>query len=61
MNSSLAGLSVRFFNVTIPTGPDRKCKFTGRALSPSRFPLSRSAERDRTARKRPVARRAVIN
>jgi len=61
MNKSAAGLSIRFFKVTIPTGPDLIGKSTGKAFRPKRLPLNRSVEPERIAKKRPVTTKALNN
>jgi tripartite-type tricarboxylate transporter receptor subunit TctC len=53
MNSSAAGLSVRFFKVTIPIGQGVNGKSTGKILSPNRFALKCSMTAGRVPRKRP--------
>jgi hypothetical protein len=60
MKSSATGLSVRFFNVTIPTGQGLNGKSTGKLLSPRRFALKCSMTAGRIARKRPVASSAFV-
>jgi hypothetical protein len=59
MKSWPAGLIVRFFNVTIPTCTGRIGKSTGNAFIEKRLPLKRREDAERTAKNRPVARRAV--
>jgi hypothetical protein len=59
MKSCPAGLIVRFFNVTIPTCTGRIGKSTGNAFIEKRLPLKRREDAERTAKNRPVARRAV--
>jgi hypothetical protein len=55
MKSCAAGLSVRFFKVTIPIGQGLNGKSTGKILSPNRFALKCSMTAGRIPRKRPVA------
>ena len=54
MKRCATGLMVRFFNVTIPTGPGCIANFIGKGLNPKRLPLSCTVEVGATARKRPV-------
>jgi hypothetical protein len=56
MKSCAAGLSVRSFNITIPTGQGSNGKSTGQRP----FALKYSMTAGRIARKRPVAKVVVL-
>src|ERR1700704_2839197 len=59
MKSCAAGLSVRFFKVTIPIGLEVVGRSTGNRLSDGLLEGNASAKLGTIVRKRPVARRAL--
>jgi hypothetical protein len=61
MKSLATGDGVRFFSVTMPTGPWRAGNLTGNALIESRFAPNRSNDRGSRVRNDPVASKAFCN
>jgi hypothetical protein len=59
MKSREAGLSVRFFRVTIPMGMPTIGNATGKTLISGRLVGNFSIEVERIERKRPVAKRPI--
>jgi hypothetical protein len=54
MQRCATGLIVRFFSVTMPTGPGRIATLIGTGFNPNLLPLSCTVEAGATVRKRPV-------
>src|SRR5262249_58622422 len=59
MNSRAAGLSVRFFRVTIPTGAGADGSSTGKTLNLRRPPENLNTEGGKVVRKRRLAMRFI--